>query len=342
MTLLGDRFVGLAKHDQTQVLERLVRQAMTEPNGFLAMETGVELPPELLPTVESAAAYLWSRLAGVPFEGLPEPGRFSEWQTERLDLDGYLRWIGITERPEPTLGSLRAVLSAHSMAIGFDNTDVLLGRPLSFELADIQHKVLGTGRGLVCTEHNLLLAAALERLGFAVTRLGGRPRIGRPVVLPLTHMALLVEVDGGQWLVDGGLGGEAITEPVALAGAVAAGRWRVRTEGDQHVLQVLHMDRDRWVDLYSFDLHPQRYVDYLLGHYYSVTYPGIPVAKMLVAHRVSPGERHVVTGTRYTLSTVDDKRTSTQLDFDGLAALLTEVFELALTETELKTIWQQA
>src|SRR5205807_3622588 len=99
-----DRFAGLAKHDQTQMLVTLVRRAR---------ESDVELPPDLLsaaPTVESAAALWWSRLAGVPFDGLPEPGRFSEWQTERLDLEGYLRRIGMAGRPDPTLGSLRALL----------------------------------------------------------------------------------------------------------------------------------------------------------------------------------------------------------------------------------------
>ena len=329
----------------------------------LSADTGVELPPAALSaarTVASVARSIWCRLAGLPFEGLPFEGshvdgshvdgshvdgrgQVSEWRTECLDLDGYLRRIGLPHRPDPTLDSLRRLQHAHSTAIGFDNVDGLLGRPVSLELGDIQLKVLRAGRGATCAELNLLLAAALERLGFAVTRLAGRPRPGPRVVLPLTHTTLLVEVDGAAWLVDGGLGGEAVTEPLAIVGAVPAGRqpwrWRVSAAGDDGYVMQTERGR-RWVDLYSFDLHPQRFVDYLVAHYYSTTYPGIPIATMLVAHRIVGGERHVVKGTGYTRTAADGTPTSRLLDLDGLGHVLADVFGVILTESELTTIWR--
>jgi N-hydroxyarylamine O-acetyltransferase len=373
---LGSRFAALLKHDQTQLLVALVRRAVAEVVGDgdpapvpeaatfgelgldgpavtrlrlrLTEETGVELPPAALSTartVESAAGSIWYRLAGLPFDGshVDSRGATGEWRTECLDLDGYLRRIGLPHRPRPTLDALRELHHAHSTAIGFDNIDRLLGRPVSYELGDIQLKVLRAGRGATCTELNLLLAAALERLGFAVTRLAGRPRIGGRVVLPLTHTALLVEVDGAAWLVDGGLGGEAVTEPVAIVGAAPAGRppwrWRVTTAGDDGF--VLQTERGpRWVDLYSFDLHPQRFVDYLVSYYYSTTYPGIPIATMLLAHRIAGGDRHVLRGTGYTVTTVDGTRTSRLLDLDGLGRVMAGVFGITLTEPELTTIWR--
>ena len=369
---LGSRFATLLKHDQTQVLVTLVRQAVADVIGHgdpasvpvtatlddmgldgtrlrsrLTSDTGVELPPAALSTartVECAAALIWCRLAGLPFDGshVDSPGPVSEWRTECLDLDGYLRRIGLPDRPHPTLDSLRRLQHAHTTAIAFDNVDGLLGRPVSLELGDIQLKVLGAGRGATCTELNLLLAAALERLGFAVTRLAGRPRPGRRVVLPLTHTALLVEVGGAAWLVDGGLGGEAVTEPLAIAGATPAGRqpwrWRVSEAGDDGYVMQTERGR-RWVDLYSFDLHPQRFVDYLVAHYYSTSYPGIPIATTLVAHRIAGGERHVVKGTGYTRTAADGTPTSRLLDLDGLRHVMADIFGITLTESELATIW---
>jgi len=373
---LGSRFATLLKHDQTRLLVTLVSRAVAEVIGGshaasvppaatfdelgldgpaltrlrlrLTADTGVELPPATLSTartVESAAGSIWCRLAGLPFDGSHVDGRVtvSEWQTEGLDLDGYLRRIGLPDRPDPTLDSLRRLQHAHSTAIGFDNVDGLLGRPVSLELGDIQLKVLRAGRGATCTELNLLLAAALERLGFAVTRLAGRPRPGPRVVLPLTHTTLLVEVDGAAWLVDGGLGGEAVTEPLAIVGATPAGRqpwrWRVTATGDDGYVMQTERGR-RWVDLYSFDLHPQRFVDYLVAHYYSTTYPGISIATMLVAHRIAGGERHVVKGASYTRTAVDGTPTSRLLDLDGLGHVMADVFGITLTESELTTIWR--
>lgn len=336
---------GLARHDAYRLLLGQAREALADllPEGEQAPEhttlaaLGLDESghakaaarlglPALRPsdTPSRIAELLWSRISAVPDSGTARVEPVSEWQAEAFDLPAYLDRVGLQEPVEPTLDGLRALQWAHAMSIGFHNVDVLLKRPISLELPDIQRKLVQGRSCGTCVEHCLLFAAALERLGFQVTRLTGRPRIGRPVVLPKTHMALLVEIGDDRWLVDVGLGGAGPTEPVAIGTGEIAGRapwrWRVVTEGDAYVLQT--ENRDHWVALHAFDLSPQRYVDYVLSCFYSTTYPGIPFARTVVAHRFSAQERHVANGDQYTCTSGTGERRTGRLD----AGTLTEVF----------------
>jgi arylamine N-acetyltransferase len=91
---------------------------------------------------------------------------------------------------------LEAVHRAHAVAIPFENLDVRLGRPIRLDLASLQAKLVAGRRGGYCFEQNTLFAAALEALGFRVTRLAARVRLGAARLLPRTHMLLGVDVGG--------------------------------------------------------------------------------------------------------------------------------------------------
>ena len=80
-----------------------------------------------------------------------------------LDLDTYLERIRYRGPAEPHLG--------HVTRIPFENLDILLGRPIRLDLESLQRKLVQGRRGGYCFEHNTLFAAALEEIGFGVTRL---------------------------------------------------------------------------------------------------------------------------------------------------------------------------
>ena len=128
----------------------------------------------------------------------------SEWSIERLDLDAYLKRVSYDGSLDPTVETLQALHRAHLAAIPFENLDILLGRGISLELDAIQQKLVHNRRGGYCFEHNLLFSAALERIGFPVTRLAARVQPERPG--PRTHVCLLVEAGGERWLADTGFG----------------------------------------------------------------------------------------------------------------------------------------
>ena len=113
-----------------------------------------------------------------------------------LDLPAYLRRIGYAGGLAPTRTTLDALQLAHATSIPFENLDILLGVPIRLDLASVQAKLVAGRRGGYCFEQNALFAAVLEHVGFAVTRLAARVRLGHGIVRPRTHMTLRVDFDG--------------------------------------------------------------------------------------------------------------------------------------------------
>src|SRR5438093_5660882 len=131
-----------------------------------------------------------------------------------LDLDAYLERIGYVGPLEPTWRVLEDLHLAHATHIPFENLDILLGRSIRLDLESLQAKLVKAKRGGYCFEQNLLFAAVLESLGFALTRLAARVRYRTDRLLPRTHMALLVHLDGTHWLADVGFGAEGLLLPL--------------------------------------------------------------------------------------------------------------------------------
>ena len=124
--------------------------------------------------------------------------------TATVDLAAYLERIGYAAELRPDHATLAGLHLAHATHIPFENLDVLLGRPIRLDLPSLQAKLVAGGRGGYCFEQNLLFAAVLRQLGFAVTPLAARVRYRTTQLLPRTHMLLLVRADGADWIADVG------------------------------------------------------------------------------------------------------------------------------------------
>src|SRR3546814_7643811 len=118
--------------------------------------------------------------------------------THEIDLDAYFRRIGYSGSSEATLETLRALHLRHPQAIPFENIDPLLRRPVGVDLAGLQHKLVGDGRGGWCFEQNLLFRAALTALGFRVTGLAARVLWNPPedAITARNPLLLRVQPDG--------------------------------------------------------------------------------------------------------------------------------------------------
>ena len=120
---------------------------------------------------------------------------------------------------------------------------------------------------------------------------------------PRTHMVLVVACDGHDWLADVGFGGEGLIEPIAIGAAPSEQEgWRYRTvdEGRLHVLQ---REGDAgWEDLYVFAVEEVHPVDYVMGHWFTSTYPESPFVRSLTAQRTIGGVRHILRNLTYTVA----------------------------------------
>ncbi|MBL6852421.1 MAG: arylamine N-acetyltransferase [Alphaproteobacteria bacterium] len=133
-----------------------------------------------------------------------------------MNLDRYLKRIGLDHRPPATLEGLRMVHRAHLLAIPYENIDVQLGRPVTTAIAPIYDKIIERGRGGWCYEMNGSLGWALKELGFDVIRATGavvRALKGEAAVG--NHLVLRVELPEGLYLADVGFG-DGPRDPIPL------------------------------------------------------------------------------------------------------------------------------
>ena len=217
------------------------------------------------------------------------------WQIDLLDLDGYLKRLGVEAR-DPSRSALDELHEAHVRAFTFDNIDVLLGRHPGVSLRDVDEKFVGRGRGGYCFEHSTVFAAALERLGYQVRRHLGR--VGDPATgtqQGRTHMVVEVVVDGQRLLCDPGFG-MSLLRPIPMTdGAeddyLAGWRYRLRrTDAGDWALERLR--EQGWEVAHTTDELEVKPVDVVMGHHFTSTYRGSHFTRGLMLTKHLPG-RHV-------------------------------------------------
>ena len=251
------------------------------------------------------------------------------------DLPGYLRRVGLDAAPPATAGGLAALHRAHAGAIPFENLDILLGRGIRLDLPSLEAKLVAARRGGYCFEQNMLFGAALADLGFRLTPLAARVRLGGRADGPRTHMLLSVRASGRDWLCDVGFGGGGPWEPLPLepSGEIAQGLWRFRVvaEGRERVLQ--NMGPSGWRDLYGFTLEPQLPADYAVANHYTSTHPDSSFTKMAVAQKTSATGALALRGSvLQTMAPGAEVVETPAPDGEALLALLRERFGLEFPE----------
>jgi N-hydroxyarylamine O-acetyltransferase len=247
-----------------------------------------------------------------------------------LDLDAYLARVGYSGVRAACLDTFQGLHLAHATHIPFENLDILLGRSIKLDLASLQAKLVAARRGGYCFEQNTLFAAALEAVGFTVTRLAARVRMGTDHIRPRSHMLLAVAAEGAQWLADVGFGGDGLLLPILLDQSEPLeqfGRaFRVDDQGNIKVLQTLRPDG--WFDLYAFTLDRQYPIDYVVANHYTSTHPDSPFVKTLVVQRMTHDSRWILRDRELTEINPDGNTMRTVPDDDALVAELATVFGL--------------
>jgi len=250
--------------------------------------------------------------------------------TPLFDLDAYCARIRYTGECAPTTAVLEELHLAHATHIPFENLDILLGKPIRLDLTRLQAKLIRGHRGGYCFEQNTLFAAALERVGFRVTRLAARVRAGATHVLPRTHMLLQVEAEGRSWLADVGFGGDGLLKPLPFVAGPECRQYgwtyRLAKENDWWVLQ--SRGAEGWQDLYAFTLEPQYDVDFEMANHYTSTYPDSVFVKTLTVQLPTPEGRHILRGRE--LATIRGQEATKCIieNEDALLRVLAEVFGL--------------
>ena len=255
-----------------------------------------------------------------------------------IDLDAYLCRIGYAGPRAATLAVLRALHELHPRAIAFESLDPWLGRPVALDLAKLQTKLVAGGRGGYCYEHNTLLWAALEALGFSVQGLSARvtysvpPGGGRH---PRNHMAMKVETSDGPHIADVGFGGLTLTGPLKLEADVIqqTPHERVRLSRDRNDWVLEAETGDIWRAMYQFSLEEHIAPDYEVANYYMSTHPRSPFVVRLVAARAMPGKRLALANNALSVHHTGGPTQKRVIEsVDELRRVLTDDFGVALPD----------
>lgn len=244
-----------------------------------------------------------------------------------MDLEAYLNRINYQGPREATLATLRRLHEAHLAAMPFENLDILLGRPIQLRLEALEEKMVHNRRGGYCFEQNTLFSAMLEELGFRVTQLAARVRVGSTAIRPRTHMLLQVDIGDEAFLADVGFGGEGPPLPVRLEARAVSGQHRLVHEGSVWVLQ--NRTEQDWADLYGFTLEAAYPADFEMANFFTSNYPQSPFVQTLTAQRVLPDRRLILRNREFVIRDEGGLHTETVRDPEHLLEVLREHFGLA-------------
>jgi arylamine N-acetyltransferase len=129
---------------------------------------------------------------------------------------------GSATLPTPTLETLRRLIACHLQAIPFENLSLHYSthRNIIIEKEFLFEKMIDQRKGGYCMEHNTTFAAVLRTLGYNLYTLAARvylPNDSRSTYPGgLMHMAIIVTINGIEYLVDVGFGGNGLTAPLPI------------------------------------------------------------------------------------------------------------------------------
>jgi len=251
-------------------------------------------------------------------------------KARNFELASYFQRIDYDGPGNADIDTVTKIMRRQLFSVPFENLDVQAGKIVSLVPEDIVAKILGQARGGYCYEVNGLFAMALEAMAIPYRFIAARPMF-YPTRRPRTHMAIIAEIEGSQWLCDLGFGSYGIRAPINIdrpnvdhVQDLDTFRLNKDDKGEYVLSALIQGD---WVDQYGFNLSHQEWIDFAPANYLNSSHPdAIFVQKLLVVLH-DPEGRNILVGD--TLKTIKagsvDKE---QISPGDIAKTLTEVFRL--------------
>lgn len=205
---------------------------------------------------------------------------------DNFKLADYLARIGFEGEARADVATVSQMMRCQLFTVPFENLDVQAKKIVSLVPEDIVAKILYRQRGGYCYEVNGLFAMALQALNIPYIFVAARPMF-YPVRRPKTHMAVVAQIDGENWLCDLGFGSYGIRAPMRLSALDEAQQqdfdlFKLTKTNEREYLLQAWVEGD-WANQYGFDLSPQEWIDFMPANYLNSTHPdAIFVQKLLI------------------------------------------------------------
>jgi N-hydroxyarylamine O-acetyltransferase len=206
-----------------------------------------------------------------------------------VNVDAYLRRIGIADPGTPDAANLERLQRAHMTAIPFENLDVYSRRVVKTDDSWTVAKIVDRARGGWCFELNGAFAALLEGLGYEVKRLAATVLYGSVSPIP-THLSLEVALER-PYLVDVGFGDSFIRPlPLDSPGPHDGGSGTYGFVFDAYTTTLISWDDSGGVvEHYRFGPKAHSTADFAEASLYLRTTPGLQWTQSRFATRLIDG-----------------------------------------------------
>ncbi|WP_433746424.1 arylamine N-acetyltransferase family protein [Falsibacillus pallidus] len=238
-----------------------------------------------------------------------------------MDLTAYLKKIGMTSIPAPTLENLKYIQESHMLHIPFENLDILNTTPIVLDMEKLYQKIILDSRGGICFELNALYNWLLQQLGYKSYLISATVVKGNGEWNKLdTHMSVITEIDGQRYLTDVGFG-DASLHPIPIDGQTAQapnGTYRIRQTESLYYLEEYR--EDDWIIKHRFTLEP-RTLEYFHPRNDFIQFDeSSPFNKSRLITKATPNGRITLTDHQLTITENGKKSVSpsTPDDFDNL------------------------
>jgi N-hydroxyarylamine O-acetyltransferase len=257
----------------------------------------------------------------------------------KVSLNAYFERIGFSGSIAPTLATLEQLHALHPASIPFENLDSLIGLAPVLDQPSLERKMLAQRRGGFCFEQNLMFMRVLQDLDYTVRPILTRVVWSDPRAVdgPPTHLALLVEINGQNYLADVGFGGQTTTGPVRLRDGAEQSTphesFRLIQAESQWTLET--RIGDEWRALYVFTTDAATDDQIAALNTQIGSDPDSPFTFELRVSMAPPGQRLKLHNTSLTIQPVGgeaQKREITTLE--GLRSVLTTEFGMVLPNDE--------
>jgi len=218
-------------------------------------------------------------------------------EASNFDLQQYLNRINFSGEIKLDLAGIKKLMQSQLFSVPFENIDVQAGKTISLIGDDIVNQIVTKNRGGYCYQINGIFSLLLKEIGLPHYYIAVRPLVN-PGQNPKTHLAIIATIEGEEYLIDLGFGGNSIREPLKLsqAGTEIQQDFEtftlVKTEEDDYLLQI--KIGNEWSNLYSFDLTPQRWIDFKPANHYNYSHPDSFFTQNLIVVLQNPLGKKIV------------------------------------------------
>lgn len=240
-----------------------------------------------------------------------------------MDIKRYLERIQFnTSQIRPDYITLETLVENHQLHIPFENIDIQNRIPIHLDADCFYDKIIVNKKGGYCYELNGLFYELLKGLGYDVMMVSGRIARGNyGFGAEFGHMALIVNIDEVQWLVDVGFGDFSMRPLAMLLNEVQSDsrtQYRIadniKADGRSYYsVEKFNLRNHTFKTQYLFSIVPRQLSDYEeMNHYQQTSADSHFTRNYLCSRPTSNGRVSIVNNRLY--KTIDGHKAAFRIE----------------------------